>query len=446
MRPILFSRIVVRIWVGVVLVLPVASEAVAQPLTIRLDVLSGQYDRVNTPVVAALPIPSSAVVNSRVVLKDSRGQVVPAQLTVSGLLARSVGQEGRKRGTNVNAGAELHWILASQKAGATVRYTATVGPRPAGTLAVAEGYRWKDSPGRHIDLLQGKRPVVRYMYQAYENDPAKRDLNNKPFHHVFDPTGSRIVTKGTGGLYTHHQGLYYGFTRCQFPGGQCNTWYCHEGEHELHRQTLDQVKGPVMARHRTLIDWNDRQGKAFCREHRELAVFAVSPGGTLIEWSSRLWSVRGTVTLDGDSQHAGFQFRADNEVAERQQEKLVYFLRIDGKGVPGGTRNPVKGKAADDPANKGVVDQSWKVMSFVLGTQRYSAVYLDSPRNPGSSFASERAYGRFGGWFGKQKLVEGGKPLEIIYRVWLQRGEMVASEATRLSRDFVDPPRVVVSR
>ena len=37
MRPILFSRIVVRIWVGVVLVLPVASEAVAQPLTIRLD-------------------------------------------------------------------------------------------------------------------------------------------------------------------------------------------------------------------------------------------------------------------------------------------------------------------------------------------------------------------------------------------------------------------------
>lgn len=445
MQPILLSRIVTWGWIGAVLALSVASEAVAGPLIIRLDVSSGQHDRINTPVVATLPIPSSAVATSTVVLKDSRGRVVPAQLMVSGLLARSVGKEGDRRRTHANAKAELHWILASQQAGTTVRYTAAIGPRPPGTLAVAGGFTWRDLPGRHIDLMQGNRPVVRYMYKAYENEPSKRDLNNKPFHHVFDPTGSRIVTKGTGGLYTHHQGLYYGFTRCQFPGGQCNTWYCHEGEHELHRKILDQAVGPVMARHRTLIDWNDRQGKAFCREHRELAVFAVS-GGTLIEWSSRLWSVRGTVTLDGDSQHAGFQFRADNEVAERQKEKLVYFLRLDGKGVPGGTRNPVKGKGADDPANKGVVNQPWKVMSFVLGPQRYSAVYLDSPRNPGPSFASERAYGRFGGWFGKQTLVEGGKPIEITYRVWLQRGEMIAAEARKLSRDFSVPPRVVVSR
>ncbi|GIS62311.1 MAG: hypothetical protein CM1200mP2_45360 [Planctomycetaceae bacterium] len=64
-------------------------------------------------------------------------------------------------------------------------------------------------------------PVVRYMYKAYENDPAKRDLDNKPFHHVFDPAGTRLLTKGTGGLYTHHQGLFYGFTRCTFPGGKC---------------------------------------------------------------------------------------------------------------------------------------------------------------------------------------------------------------------------------
>lgn len=426
--------------VVVLAILPVSAAAEID-LVVTISVAAGEHDRSNTPLVARLPFAPSAVSRAEVVVKDARGQLVPAQLVTPGLLARR------------NDQAELHWILPRLKAGATAHFSATLVPRSQPDAAPT-GFGWHDTPGRHADVVfleRGRKPrgfprkVVRYMYRAYENDPAKRDLDNKPFHHVFDPSGSRIVTKGTGGMYTHHQGLFYGFTRCTFPGGQCNTWYCHEGEHQLHRKVLAQSAGAVLARHRTLVDWNDRQGKAFCREHRELSVFAV-PHGTLIEWSSRLWSVRGTVTLDGDAQHAGFQFRADDEVAKRQDEKLVYYLRPDGKGEPGATRNPVKGKRADDPVNKAVVNQPWNVMSFVLGSQRYSTAYIDSPRNPRPSFASERAYGRFGGWFGKQTLVEGGRPIEIRYRVWLQRGEMTAAVAQGLSRDFAVPPRVSVSR
>ena len=433
-------------WTVIVLVLidltvPPMTVATEDDLVVTITVAAGKYDRWNTPVVAKLPFAPSAASRAKVVVKDDGGRLVPAQLVTPGLLASSQDQ------------AELHWILSRLKAGASARFTATITPGAASRTSPT-GFRWQDSAGRYSDVVflegGGKKPgkprqVIRYMYRPYENDPAKRDLDNKPFHHVFDPSGSRIVTKGTGGLYTHHQGLFYGFTRCTFPGGQCNTWYCHEGEHQLHRKVLSQSAGGVLARHRTLIDWNDRQGKSFCREHRELAVFAV-PGGTLLEWSSRLWSVRGTVMLDGDAQHAGFQFRADNEVAKRQAEKLVYYLRPDGKGEPGATRNPVKGKSADDPVNKVVVNQPWNVMSFVLGTQRYSAAYIDNPQNPQPSFASERAYGRFGGWFGKQTLVAGGQPIEIRYRVWLQRGEMTSAAAERISHDFAAPPRITLSR
>ena len=407
-----------------------AAEATTK---IRLDVQAGRHDRQQTPLVAGVPLPASRIGGSEVVLRNADGERVPAQLAPSRLL------------NSKNLYAELHWVLPKLKAGGSTHFTATISPRGKSSGRTADEFSWRDTPGRHADVLRGDRVVVRYMYKAYENDAATRDLDNKPFHHVFDPAGTRLLTKGAGGLYTHHQGLFYGFTRCSFPGGKCNTWYCHDGEHELHREVLAQEAGAVLARHRTSIDWNDLMGKPFCKEHRELAVFAVS-GGTLIEWSSRLWSVRGTVTLDGDAQHAGFQFRADDEVARRQKEKLVYYLRPDGKGEPGATRNPVKAKAADDPANKPMVNMPWNVMSFVLGPQRYSAVYIDSPRNPKPSFASERAYGRFGGWFGKRTLVEGKQPIELVYRVWVQRGEMTAAGANRLSADFAEPPRVTVSR
>jgi len=416
---------------GLLLVTGPVLEA-APTMKIRLDVRAGKHDRKQTPLVASVPLPVAKIASSAVILTDAAGRRVAAQLTAPRLLHSK------------QPNAELHWILRGLKAGTSTHFTATIGPRNEGDGRSRPGFTWRDTLGRYADVLIGDRPVVRYMYRAYENDPAKRDLNNKPFHHVFDPAGPRLLTKGTGGLYTHHQGLFYGFTRCTFPGGKCNTWYCHEGEHELHREMLAREEGQVLARHRTSIDWNDLKGKPFCREHRELAVFAVA-GGTLIEWSSRLWSVRGTVTLDGDAQHAGFQFRADDEVAKRQSEKLVYYLRPDGKGAPGATRNPVKDKGPEDPANKPMVNMPWNVMSFVLGPQRYSAVYIDSPRNPKPSFASERAYGRFGGWFGKRTLVEGKQPIELVYRVWVQRGEMTGADANRLSADFTDPPRVAVS-
>ena len=36
------------------------------------------------------------------------------------------------------------------------------------------------------------------------------------------------------------------------------------------------------------------------------------------------------------------------------------------------------------------------------------------------------------------------RPLVLNYRVWLQDGEMTLAQANALSRDFVDPPKVMV--
>src|SRR5262249_51272230 len=153
--------------------------------------------------------------------------------------------------------------------------------------------------------------------------------------------------------------------------------------------------------------------EVFAKEERELTVYHV-PGGILVEFASRLKSAAGKVHLDGDPQHAGFHFRAADAVA-RKSAKQTYFLRPDGAGKPGATRN-------SDPKTKtGPVNLPWDAMCFVLGGQRYTVASLDRPDTPKEARFSERDYGRFGSYF-VYALTD--KPLDLKYRIWLQKGEM----------------------
>lgn len=411
-------------------------QAEDKSMELRLKVSAGEFARKQTPVRYPVRVPAGWADQAEARLTTADGTALPVQLARPSLL------NPPGIATTDKVDLTVWTILPELPAGESVELKLTIAPGASKTSGT-KGFHWKDTTGQHLDLEYDSRPVARYMYQKYKDEPELRDLNNKPFHHLFDPQGDRLVTKGSGGEYTHHQGLYYGFTRCTFEGGVANTWYCHHGDHQLHKAELERTEGPILGRHRTSIDWNDTKGETFCHEIRELAAFAVN-GGTLVEWSSQLSSVRGTVTLDGDAQHAGFQFRAANEVAAKTKSQTTY-LRPAGPGKPGETVNPTRGQEkpdTTDAATKAVMNLPWKAMTFVLGDQKYSVAYLDSPRNPKPSFYSERDYGRFGSWFGPKTLKEGEAPLEIRYRVWLQQGEITSDAVQQLAADLASPPTV----
>jgi hypothetical protein len=141
------------------------------------------------------------------------------------------------------------------------------------------------------------------------------------------------------------------------------------------------------------------------------------------------------VRIDGDPQHAGFQFRAHNDVDAYTTNETIY-VRPDGTGKPGETRN------WDPQTRMGPVNLPWNAMSFVLGEKRYTAAYLDHPGNPKEARFSEREYGRFGSYF--EYTIEEDKPLTVNYRLWLQEGLMQPEEVAALSNNFVDPVKVTV--
>ena len=407
----------------------VAGVVAASAATREFDVTvaAGEHDRANSPVCVALDLPDGMANAKSVVLAGGDGKKIPGQLTGLGLLATPASKAARPVNTR-----ELHFILPDLKAGLTANFKATVSTDVPPATPV---FAWHNTPGSCAELRFADRPVMRYMYRAYDDSSSQsRELTYKPYHHVFDPSGTRPVTKGPGGQDSHHRGLFYGFRLITYDDGKmADVWHCLGDAHQSHAAFLSSEAGPVLGRHRVLINWHGVGKEVFAREEREMTAYNV-PGGILIEFASRLRSTDGKIHLDGDPQHGGFHFRADNEVA-RTTFNQTYFIRPDGIGKPGDTRN-----WPDNPTH---VNLPWDAMSFVLGNHRYTAAILDKPTNPKEARDSERAYGRFGSYFVYD--LEPGAALDVNYRVWLQDGPMTVPEVAEKSADFVEPVAVTCS-
>ena len=151
----------------------------------------------------------------------------------------------------------------------------------------------------------------------------------------------------------------------------------------------------------------------------------------MVEFATKLETKVGDIKLDGDPQHAGFQFRGSQHIPDKTKD-LTYYVRPDGKGEPGKFRNW--------PANKDHVNLPWHAQSFVIDDVRYTCCYLDRPDNPKEARFSERDYGRFGSYF--EYTVTESNPLQLNYRIWLQEGELSVDQIDRYSKDFVSPPEV----
>jgi Methane oxygenase PmoA len=412
--------------IALLLVPMLALPSSASTRTVNITVAAGKHDHTETPVSASVLLPFAFAKINMITFKDDKGRSVVAQLTGRALLAKRI------HSPDDQMECEVHFLLPSLKAGESLKFTAALdSDKPE--IAAPDVFSWQDTPGESSELRYKDKPVLRYMdHPLDESTKEKREETFKVYHHLFDLDGNR-VTKGPGGLYTHHRGIFYGFREVTYDNGKkTDIWHCPKASQQ-HEKFLDTEAGPVLGRQRVLIAWHGEHKEIFAHEERELTIYAV-PGGRLVEFASRLRPVKGTVHLDGDPQHSGFHFRADQGVAEDKNKVQTIYIRPDGVGKPDETRN------WDPKTKQGPVNLPWNAMSFVLNDKRYTTAYLDRPDNPKEARYSERDYGRLGSYFVADATEE--KPLEVRYRLWLQDGQMTVAEVAAKSADFADPPVV----
>jgi hypothetical protein len=416
---------------------PASALAVGKEFELTI-VGAGTQDRVSAPVCVPLSVSKDLALEVAARVGTPDANWLAAQLTAPGLLTEAIepapGEVRR----------DLHFILPRLKAGETVTMKVQFAPP---TRALPQSFHWKDADGEYSELRFHERPVLRYVCLPFDDSTKeKRELTSKVFHHLYDSAGKEFLTKGTGGEYPHHRGLFYGFKAAYGETPTiADTWHCPPPStdpkkpmleaHQAHEKILSSEAGPVLGRHRVQIAWHGAGNERFAVEERELTVYNV-PGGQLVQFASRLKSVAGTVKLDGDPQHAGFHFRASNEVAVAAKAKKsgTYFLRPDGKGDEETERNW--------PQEKRHVDLPWNAMSFVVGGKRYTVAYFDRPENPKEARFSERTYGRIGSYFVAE--FDDKKPLLVAYRLWLQEGEMEGDGVASKAANFATPVKVAV--
>jgi len=396
---------------------------------IRLKVSGAKVDCVDVPVHTVIDLPESFAsvpveeINVFVML-TGRGSSRVYGKHLPGQIVKSSDKK-----------AELWWVVPRAEAGIATRWTAVLNRRQKEDKEV---FSWKDTKGQYLDLLFDGRKVTRYMY-ALDRSTKQRVLETyKTFLHVFDAAGENLLTNGPDGLhpymtnkilYPHHRGIFIGWNRLEFEGEIYDFWHMGEqGRVQKAERFLELTAGPVLARSNSLVHWNDKDGRTIIAEQRKTTVFRQSePTILLLEFLTELKAVNGDVFLDGDPEHAGFQYRPHDDVAKGDKDvKATYLFHKDGI-------NPKKDK-----------DLPWAAMSYGLNGRRYSVLYMDYPDNPKPVvYSAYRDYGRFGAFF--KKKINADDTLTLRYRLWIVESEMPERQvlADKYSA-FIEGPKVEV--
>ena len=262
------------------------------------------------------------------------------------------------------------------------------------------------------DLLVDGQPCLRTMITP--PDPADREETYKVYTHIFDFAGAASITKGPGGLYTHHRGLFIGWKTTTVEGKDYDTWHMKDGVSQRHVAWNDPEFGKNFARQSEEIEWYETEGKPFIRETRTIRVDLSNEKMRVFDFGSRLVSQQGTIELRGDLQHAGMQLRLANEVSEHQ-DSTQYIL-------------PVGAKELDDDK---VVGGWWACCSAVVGGKRYWALHMTPSDHPtGEPVYSIRRYARFGSFF--EPTLEEGKPLDLHFRIVISEEELDQAACAKL--------------
>ena len=279
-------------------------------------------------------------------------------------------------------------------------------------LVFAAEFSFKETPGSHLDVLHDGKTIARYMMAHDRSTPEKANETYKPYLHIFNPEGTAPITKGAGGDFTHHRGIFLGWNKIGINGKSYDRWHMKGGD-QVHEKFLEQKVDGSGATFTSLVKWYGDGQEVILEDERTFAFLpATSPAFNVVDVTSKVKAVAGDTTLDGDPEHAGLHYRPAQEV---QRAKTNYIYPQD------------KADAHKD------LDYPWFGESHVLNGKTYSVVYLNHPGNPkGARVSAYRDYGRFGAFFKaalkkdevltlKARFIIGEGPLpsaETIQKAW----------------------------
>lgn len=277
-----------------------------------------------------------------------------------------------------------------------------------------------DHSGSHLDICVGGKPLVRYMYAYDPSTSEARHSTYKVYHHVLDTDGELLLTKGPGGQYTHHRGLFIGWSRLKHGNSTHDTWHMKNQAAQVHQRFATQVAGDDQTSVAAVVDWIGTDGQTkLLEETRTVTVHHNDDAYLLIDFVSELKAVNGEVELQGDPEHAGMQYRPHNDVNGNGSARYTFHA----EGI--------------DPRKQR--DLPWVAETYELRDKKWTVQHMNHPDNPPKTvYSAYRSYGRFGAF--PTATIPDGESLTLRYRIRITPGEAPSRETLAEAYDhFVAP-------
>ncbi len=279
------------------------------------------------------------------------------------------------------------------------------------TLAFAAQFDGKDA-GDHYDLSADGLVWLRTMTPKY--DANNREETYKVYTHILDFDGKNLLTKGPGGLYTHHRGMFIGWKDTIINGVDYDTWHMvKEDSTQQHVKWEPLASSANSATQKEAIKWCDGKDKPFIQEVRAITAMPGENGARIFDFQSKLTSVAGKIELKGDLQHAGMHVRMAQDVADKDEAEKKGKVPADKKS----TQYVLPQGSKVEPDDK-VLGAWWVCCSCETGGKRYWIMHMTHPSTcKDVPVYSIRAYARFGTFW--EPTLEEGKPQQYNFRIVL---------------------------
>jgi hypothetical protein len=241
------------------------------------------------------------------------------------------------------------------------------------------------------------------------------DANNaeetyKVYTHLMGFEDKQPITKGAGGKYTHHRGLFLGWSKTKVSDTSYDTWSM-KNSFQQHLNWEEIQMGEDKSSQVEMIRWygwdekTKKVGPALVTEHRIIRASRGGEGLRYIDLTSYLDREGGDTQFRGDLQHAGVHLRMDNEVSEH--EDTTQYILPDG---------------AEELDDDKVVGAWWVCASVVVREKRIWIMHMTPPNHPsGVPVYSIRRYGRFGAFWEPDLKPEG---IKLVFRIALSKNEL----------------------
>ena len=282
------------------------------------------------------------------------------------------------------------------------------------------------------EIAADNHPILR-LQTAF--DRADFEPTNKPIWHLFVPGTDVPLTKGIGGEYPHHRGLFLGWNQTTVGDAKFDFWHCPvAGQRHAGFDLESEVHSGVRRELRSTTHWLTPLDEIVLRDQRCLTAWVQRSTGKdgsamqCIDVAIEL-SADQVVALRGDPQHAGFQLRVADEVAQRKDARYV---------------RPTSAHGGDNDVWN---DCAWVTGLFTIAGHQVAVQHMSHRDNPQPVCYATRPYGRFGAFFTAD--VSPGKPLRLRYRLRMlaitEHTDVSVDRFTADYADFVAPIEVVIT-